>query len=467
MDRRRAAYWDKQADRYDREMDRWDRRLFGDSRPWVCGRAVGDVLEVAVGTGRNLPFYPDGVRLTGVDWSPAMLGIARERATALGRDADLRPGDAQALDFPHGSFDTVLCALGLCAIPDDRRAVTEMARVLRPGGRLLLVDHVAASARALRAAQWLYERISIPLAGEHFRRRPLTHVRELGFVIEETQRLKLGIVERVCARKAQLAPLRSSLPETALEGSLMYDATLAETVTIRGDGRDEIEAYLARPMSQGPFGGVVVIHHMPGYDAPTKEITRRFAVHGYNALMPNLYHRDAPGASPDDAAAAARAQGGVPDARLIGDVAGAAAYLRGLGNSNGKVGVIGYCSGGRQSFLAACSLPLDAAVDCYGAFVTGTPPEGMPLQVGPVKHLTKDLSCPLLGLFGADDQYPSPDQVNELEEELKAQGKTYEFRTYEGAGHAFFAVNRTAYRPEAAVDGWAKIFTWFGRYLAA
>ena len=90
----------------------------------------------------------------------------------------------------------------------------------------------------------------------------------------------------------------------------------------------------------------------------------------------------------------------------------------------------------------------------------------MPLKVGPIKHLIKDLSCPLLGLFGADDQHPSPEQVNELEEELKAQGKIYEFRSYEGAGHAFFAVNRTAYRPEAAVDGWAKIFTWFARYLA-
>jgi carboxymethylenebutenolidase len=247
----------------------------------------------------------------------------------------------------------------------------------------------------------------------------------------------------------------------------MYDATLAETVTIRGHGGDEIEAYLARPMDSGPFGSVVVIHHMPGYDAATKEIARTFAVHGYNALMPNLYYRDAPGASPDDAAAAARAKGGVPDDRLIGDVAGAAAYLRGLTSSNGKVGVIGYCSGGRQSFLAACSLPLDAAVDCYGAFVVGTPPEGMPLKVGPIKHLTKDLSCPLLGLFGADDQHPSPEQVKELEEELKDQGKTYEFHSYEGAGHAFFSVNRTAYRPEAAVDGWNKIFTWFGRYLSA
>jgi ubiquinone/menaquinone biosynthesis C-methylase UbiE len=201
VNRRRSAYWDKQAGRYDGAMNFWDRHLFGDSRPWVCGRAVGEVLEVAVGTGRNLPFYPEGTRLTGVDWSPAMLSIARRRAADLGREADLRQGDAQALDFPDSSFDTVLCALGLCAIPDDRRAVTEMARVLRPGGRLLLVDHVAASASALRAVQWLYERISIPLAGEYFRRRPLTYVRELGFGVEEAERFRLGVVERVCARK--------------------------------------------------------------------------------------------------------------------------------------------------------------------------------------------------------------------------------------------------------------------------
>src|SRR5690348_17367309 len=246
----------------------------------------------------------------------------------------------------------------------------------------------------------------------------------------------------------------------------MYDATLAETVTILGDGGDGIEAYLARPMSQGPFGGVVVIHHMPGYDAPTKEITRRFAAEGYNALMPNLYHRDARGASPDDAAAAARAKGGVPDERLIGDVAGAAAHLRALTSSNGKVGVIGYCSGGRQSFLAACSLPLDAAVDCYGAFVVGAPPEGMPLKVGPIVQLAKDLSCPLLGLFGADDSYPAPAEVAELDKALTEAGKEHEFHTYEGAGHAFFAVNRPSYRPEAAVDGWQKIWDFYGRYLA-
>src|SRR6202046_214398 len=157
----------------------------------------------------------------------------------------------------------------------------------------------------------------------------------------------------------------------------MSDALIAETITIAGHDGDEIEAYLARPLGRDSFGGVVVIHHMPGYDGGTKEITRKFAAHGYAALMPNLYHRDAPGADPDDAAAAARAKGGVPDERLVGDVAGAAAHLRGRDGSNGKVGVIGYCSGGPQSFLAACSLPLEAAVDCYGAFVGGTPPAGM------------------------------------------------------------------------------------------
>ncbi len=162
----------------------------------------------------------------------------------------------------------------------------------------------------------------------------------------------------------------------------MYDAMLAETVTITGQNGDEIEAYSARTLQPGPVGGVVVIHHLPGYDRQTKEFTRAFAAGGLNAVMPNLYYREAPGADPDDAMAAARAKGmiPVPDERIVGDVAGAAAYLRGLGNSNGKVGVIGHCSGGRQTFLAAVSLPLDAAVDCYGGAVVNPPPEGHPLH---------------------------------------------------------------------------------------
>ncbi len=247
----------------------------------------------------------------------------------------------------------------------------------------------------------------------------------------------------------------------------MSDAMRAETVEISGDGGDTVEAYLAQPVDRPPTGGVVVIHHMPGYDEGTKEITRTFAVHGYLALCPNLYSREAPGASPDDAAAAARAKGGVPDARLVGDVAGAAAYLRALPASNGKIGTIGYCSGGRQSFLAACSLPLDAAVDCYGAFVVGTPPDGFPIDVAPIVGMAGTLSCPLLGLFGAEDQYPSPAEVDQLEKALTDAGKEFEFHSFEGAGHAFFAVHRPSYRPEVATEAWKLIWSFFGRHLSA
>ncbi|MGD1012495.1 MAG: dienelactone hydrolase family protein [Acidimicrobiales bacterium] len=246
----------------------------------------------------------------------------------------------------------------------------------------------------------------------------------------------------------------------------MTDSLRAETVRVTGHKGDGIEAYLAQPLEKGRFGSVVVIHHMPGYDEGSKEIARKFAAHGYLAICPNLYSREAPGASPEEASAAARALGGVPDDRLVGDVEGCIRLVTSLPSSNGRVATIGYCSGGRQSFLAACSLPLDAVVDCYGAFVVGTPPEGSPLKVTPIVHMAKDLSCPLLGLFGADDQHPSPDDVHELESVLKQAGKSYEFHIYEGAGHAFFATDRPTYRPEVAKDGWARIWSFFGDHLA-
>jgi carboxymethylenebutenolidase len=192
--------------------------------------------------------------------------------------------------------------------------------------------------------------------------------------------------------------------------SVSPDAIQAETITITGHNGDEIEAYRAIPLAAGSRGGVVWIHHMPGYDRETKEFVRRLAVDGYQVVAPNLYSREAPGADPDDAAATVRAAGGVPDSRLVGDVAGAADYLRGLDGANGKIGVIGHCSGGRHSFLAACSLTIDAAVDCYGAFVVEDAPEGMPRAMRPILHLAPDLSCPLLGLFGADDRYRPPNR---------------------------------------------------------
>ncbi|MET9817329.1 MULTISPECIES: class I SAM-dependent methyltransferase [unclassified Streptomyces] len=203
---RLRRYWDKHAGSYDRQMRYFDRTLFGESRTWVCSQATGDVLEVAIGTGLNLPLYPPGARLTGIEWSPKMLAIARRRAADLGRAADLREADAQALPFSDACFDTVVSTLSLCAIPDDRRAVAEMVRVLKPGGRLLLLDHVAASAWPVRAVQRLVEFVSVPLGGEHFRRRPLRHVEAAGLHIEQHDRFKLGIVERLAARKPARIP---------------------------------------------------------------------------------------------------------------------------------------------------------------------------------------------------------------------------------------------------------------------
>lgn len=247
----------------------------------------------------------------------------------------------------------------------------------------------------------------------------------------------------------------------------MYDGMMAESIRIHGHGGDQIEAYFARPLGPGPYPGVVVIHHMPGYDAATKEITRTFAANGYAAICPNLHYREAPGASPDDAAAAVRAAGGVPDERCVGDVAGAAAHLRSLTYANGRVGVIGYCSGGRQTYVVACKLPLEAAVDCYGGRVVASPEELTPRQPVAPLDLTPELGCPLLGLFGAEDRSPAPEHVARIEEELKRHGKTYEFHVYDGAGHAFFSVDRPSYRGQAATDGWRRVWDWFGRHLAA
>jgi ubiquinone/menaquinone biosynthesis C-methylase UbiE len=193
--------WDKNASKYDREMAFFERFWVSGARQWLGSRANGRVLEVAIGTGRNLPFYPADATVAGVDLSPAMLAIARQRASELGRAVDLREGDAEHLLFDDASFDTVVCALSLCSIPDPATAIAEMKRVLVPGGRLLLVDHIGSSWPPIRAAQWLVERATIRSAGEHFTRRQLPLVKAAGFEIVEAQRLKAGSVERVHARR--------------------------------------------------------------------------------------------------------------------------------------------------------------------------------------------------------------------------------------------------------------------------
>lgn len=199
-DRVRGIY-DMMAPRYDRVIAIADRVLFADGRQWACAAATGRVLEIAIGTGRNLPFYPPGAQLTGVDLSPGMLARARTRAETLAHPVDLQLGDAQRLSFPDASFDAVVATLTMCSIPDDQAAVAEMARVLRPGGRLVLLDHVVSTSRPVRAVQRLLDPALVRLQGDHLLRDPDIAVRRAGLVIEELTRSRWGIVLRLAARK--------------------------------------------------------------------------------------------------------------------------------------------------------------------------------------------------------------------------------------------------------------------------
>ena len=195
--------WDKVAPRYDDGITFVERMLFSGDREWVCSKAVGDVLEVGVGTGRNLPYYPRGVRLTGIELSGEMLEIARRRAQELAWDVDLRLGNAQALDFPDDSFDGVVCTLTLCSVPDDRMVIREIKRVLRPGGRFIAFEHVASPKPAIRIIQRALNPITVRFQADYLTREPVTHLRAEGFLLEQLERRKLGIVERILARKPE------------------------------------------------------------------------------------------------------------------------------------------------------------------------------------------------------------------------------------------------------------------------
>jgi ubiquinone/menaquinone biosynthesis C-methylase UbiE len=200
---RRLRAWDKQAGRYDKQIGWWERHLFGtDNRAWACESARGDVLEVAVGTGLNLPFYGADVHLTGIDLSPAMLDVARARAEELDLEVELQEGDAHHLTFDDESFDTAVCTFSLCNIPDPRQALVEMQRVLRPGGRLVLVDHIGSSVRPIYWLQKAIEVVSVRIDGDRMTRRPADLVEEIGFEIVGRERFRWGIVERLVAVKA-------------------------------------------------------------------------------------------------------------------------------------------------------------------------------------------------------------------------------------------------------------------------
>ena len=245
----------------------------------------------------------------------------------------------------------------------------------------------------------------------------------------------------------------------------MYAGMIAETINIEGFNGDLIETYLARPLGAGPYPGVVLIHHMPGWDEASKEMVRKIAYHNYVCICPNLHHREGPGKMEDIVAKVWKA-GGTPDDQSTGDVDGAIKYLESLPYYSGKVGTIGFCSGGRQVYITACQIDrINAAVNCYGGRVVASPDDLSERHpVAPI-DMTESLNCPMLGLFGAEDQNPSPDHVKRIEEELKKYNKTYEFHTYENAGHGFFSVDRPSYRQQAAVDAWQKVFAWYEKYL--
>ena len=244
-----------------------------------------------------------------------------------------------------------------------------------------------------------------------------------------------------------------------------YEGMIAETVTISGYNGDRTNAYFARPLGSGSYPSIVLIHHLPGWDELYREIARRFAHQGYVVCCPDLFARFGQG-TPDDIASAARAQGGVSDDSVLADAEGAAAFMNSLPYTNGKVGIIGSCSGGRHSYMVACrSESFDAVVDLWGGRVVMAPDTLTPQQpVAPI-DMTPDLSTPLLGIFGNDDASPSPEEVDQHEEALKANGKDYEFHRYDGAGHGFWYHDRAIYRPEQTMDSFAKVLDFFGSNL--
>lgn len=247
---------------------------------------------------------------------------------------------------------------------------------------------------------------------------------------------------------------------------MTYRGFAVDTITINGGGGDPISAYVAKPTGGGPFPGVVLIHHLPGWSEWYIEATRRFAHHGYIAICHNLYERNGQG-EPDDVAAKVRAEGGVPDAQVIGDSEAAVKWMRAQPGHNGKVGILGSCSGGRHAYLYACHRQdVDACVDLWGGrVVMGEEELNEKTPTAPI-DFTKDLSCPLLGIFGNEDRAPNIEQVNQHEAELKKHGKNYEFHRYDGAGHGIFYYHRPMYRVEQALDGWNKVFTFFNKHLA-
>jgi carboxymethylenebutenolidase len=242
-----------------------------------------------------------------------------------------------------------------------------------------------------------------------------------------------------------------------------YSAMEAKVIDLEVNG-EKINAYFSRPVGKENVPGIVLIPHMPGWDEWCRETARRFTEHGYQVVCPNIYYRYGDG-TPVEVSTRCREAGMVPDKSVMADTHASAEFLKSQPDSNRKVGVIGMCSGGRHAFMAACELDdFDAAIDCWGGSVFGerTDEEGNTYTAA--DHV-EDLNCPLFGIFGNDDKFPTPEEVVKQEELLDKYGKDYEFVKYDGAGHGIWYYDKPMYRQEAAMDSFNKALDFFDKHL--